>query len=390
MRRASFFCLILICWLAAIATVLQQFSSASVISSGPTARASSDDSENGQRWVFMLQYIASDYARAVQNGQIADSLEYGEMQRFASALATAYQSTSGAKAQISNKLRQLERLIADKAALQQIRLACQELIAAFVQEIHIVVFPSAAPKLANGEKLFQENCVACHGGRGKGDGPSADTLNPKPRNFTDPERMLSYAPYQFFQAISFGVEGTAMPAFAEAFTNEERWDLAFYLTTLRRDFHPLAAEVNPPLTLQQLATKSNQELVDILARQSHVARQGRWFELNSIIDYCRQTPPQPTANEYLDLAERLLKQSLAAYARRDSARANMLAIDAYLQGFEPIERELQYETRHKFERTHMAYQYCMERSGQLAQAKTLLEIMLDILRQIRKGKGWDS
>lgn len=33
--------------------------------------------------------------------------------------------------------------------------------------------------------MFKTRCAPCHGDRGKGDGPGAAALNPKPRNYTD-------------------------------------------------------------------------------------------------------------------------------------------------------------------------------------------------------------
>jgi uncharacterized membrane protein len=33
--------------------------------------------------------------------------------------------------------------------------------------------------------IFAERCVPCHGAEGRGDGPSASALNPKPRNYRD-------------------------------------------------------------------------------------------------------------------------------------------------------------------------------------------------------------
>jgi mono/diheme cytochrome c family protein len=38
---------------------------------------------------------------------------------------------------------------------------------------------------ADGAAYFTANCVVCHGEGGKGDGPGAAALDPKPRNFTD-------------------------------------------------------------------------------------------------------------------------------------------------------------------------------------------------------------
>ena len=34
--------------------------------------------------------------------------------------------------------------------------------------------------------IFEERCTPCHGKQGRGDGPSASALNPKPRNYSDP------------------------------------------------------------------------------------------------------------------------------------------------------------------------------------------------------------
>ncbi len=36
----------------------------------------------------------------------------------------------------------------------------------------------------SGQKLYERYCSSCHGLSGKGDGPAADTLNPKPANLT--------------------------------------------------------------------------------------------------------------------------------------------------------------------------------------------------------------
>jgi high-affinity iron transporter len=352
--------------------------------------SSANDSGNGQRWVFTLQYLASDYEHAVKNGRIIDSLEYGEMQRFARALVTAYQADPSKKKTATKELSQLERLIAEKAESKRVRALCNELMATFIKEMNLVVFPRFAPDLANGERLFGENCVSCHGAVGAGDGPSADTLNPKPRDFTDPQRLETYAPHQFFQAITFGVEGTAMASFGDSFTAEERWDLAFYVMTLRRDFRPNASATNQNFTLQQLATKNDRELAAILAQLSRAARRHPSPDANALIDYCRQNPPQPTMEEYLAIAEKLLKQSLAAYARGDSAAANQLSYDAYWQGFEMIERKLQHPLYYRFEQIYGDYNTCIETPEQIEKAKALMKMMLEILHYVRQGKGLRS
>jgi len=379
MNRIAFFCLIILVLLAG-ATLLPSRCCAAPLEPPET----SSEAENGQRWVFMLQYLASDYDRAVQNGRIIDAFEYNEMQRFAAALLTSYQASRAGKKSTVQELQKLERLIAGKTAARQVRAQCQSLLAILIKEKNLLVFPRLGPDLANGERLFDENCVPCHGPRGAGDGPSADTLNPKPRDFTDPNRLNHYAPYQLFQAISFGVEGTAMASFTESFTADERWDLAFHVMTLRRDFAALPAAAQR-FTLQQLATKNNTELIDLLAQQKlpkpAPPRQ-------ALVDYCRKNPPQPTTAEYIAITERLLKQSLAAYTSGDSAMANQLAYDAYWQGFELIERNLQFPLYRRFEIILGDYNLSLETPGQEKLAREQMKLMLEILQHIRKGRGW--
>jgi mono/diheme cytochrome c family protein len=68
--------------------------------------------------------------------------------------------------------------------------------------------------LARGEVLFKQNCTSCHGESGQGNGPAAGTLNPKPRNFTQPaDWKRGFHVTDIFTTISTGVKGTGMAAF---------------------------------------------------------------------------------------------------------------------------------------------------------------------------------
>jgi mono/diheme cytochrome c family protein len=74
---------------------------------------------------------------------------------------------------------------------------------------------TANPRLlARGEILFKQNCTSCHGDAGRGDGPAAGTLNPKPRNFTQPNGWThGYRMTDIYTSISAGSKGTGMAAF---------------------------------------------------------------------------------------------------------------------------------------------------------------------------------
>src|SRR5699024_1815364 len=81
--------------------------------------------------------------------------------------------------------------------------------------------------------LYAQNCALCHGQNGKGDGPAGRSLDPIPSNFHDIDLMLNVSPYQAYSSIRLGVPGTAMVSFSGQFSDEEMWDLAFYIKSLR-------------------------------------------------------------------------------------------------------------------------------------------------------------
>jgi mono/diheme cytochrome c family protein len=43
---------------------------------------------------------------------------------------------------------------------------------------------ASAADAAAGKKIYDTNCMSCHGPAGKGDGPVGAALNPKPRDFS--------------------------------------------------------------------------------------------------------------------------------------------------------------------------------------------------------------
>jgi mono/diheme cytochrome c family protein len=82
-----------------------------------------------------------------------------------------------------------------------------------------------ADAVARGERLYQANCVACHGRDGLGDGP-VQTL-PGAGDLSGAVRDASAAELDY--RIANGVAGTAMPAFIGQLTPAERQDLVTYL-----------------------------------------------------------------------------------------------------------------------------------------------------------------
>jgi mono/diheme cytochrome c family protein len=78
---------------------------------------------------------------------------------------------------------------------------------------------AAMDPVALGNKVYQDRCALCHGPEGKGDGPAAAGLNPKPRNHTDGAYMNSRTDAQLLEVIRHGKGG--MPAWGGVLSETE-------------------------------------------------------------------------------------------------------------------------------------------------------------------------
>ena len=242
--------------------------------------------------------------------------------------------------------------------------------------------PRGPLNVAEGEKLFQASCAACHGPRGMGDGPAGATLSPKPPAIGNATEMQAATPAMMFRKISVGVTGTAMPAFAPQLTDEQRWNIVGYLGSLQ---HPAAraaegeglyvqgcvtchgtsglgdgavarslSRLPPELgSFAWQAERSDSQLV-VAVREGKIgtpmpSAQLTVAQAQSVVAYVRSLPGRqrvadaPTVIASSDSAAiagrravSLLDQSLTAARNAQMADAEDRAFDAYL-AFEPIE-----------------------------------------------------
>jgi len=70
---------------------------------------------------------------------------------------------------------------------------------------------ASGDELATGASLYEAKCQICHGPNGRGDGPAAAALNPKPRDFTNPAFWQNNADEKIKRTVTTG-KGM-MPAF---------------------------------------------------------------------------------------------------------------------------------------------------------------------------------
>jgi mono/diheme cytochrome c family protein/plastocyanin len=104
---------------------------------------------------------------------------------------------------------------------------------------------STSEGLAEGQRLFAQNCAACHGESGGGNGVFSVDIKAlagkTPANFSDPSTMLGAAPALLQGKILRGGMGTGMPSWGAILTDQQTWDLISYLYSFQ--FNENTAEV---------------------------------------------------------------------------------------------------------------------------------------------------
>jgi cytochrome c553 len=98
----------------------------------------------------------------------------------------------------------------------------------------IVSFVVAA-LTADGASVYRENCAACHGKEGHGDGPTAPELKYKPRDFREGKFAFGNTPGAMVKTVMSGIPGelqARMPAFKSVLAAEEIDAVVQYVRTM--------------------------------------------------------------------------------------------------------------------------------------------------------------
>ena len=82
--------------------------------------------------------------------------------------------------------------------------------------------------LAIGRDIYVADCETCHGETGRGDGPTGLRLVPRPADLRIHTAPGVHTDGELFYWVSYGFPNSAMPAWKDVLTEEQRWSALNY------------------------------------------------------------------------------------------------------------------------------------------------------------------
>jgi Cu(I)/Ag(I) efflux system protein CusF len=108
--------------------------------------------------------------------------------------------------------------------------------------------------IARGKEIYTAKCALCHGEKGDGKGPAAASLPLKPGDFTDKKMVAEMAGNYWVWRVSeggivepFKSKNSAMPAWKNELSMNDRWAVIAYAHTLSGHRGPHVAGEHPQL-----------------------------------------------------------------------------------------------------------------------------------------------
>jgi mono/diheme cytochrome c family protein len=114
-----------------------------------------------------------------------------------------------------------------------------------------------ARRVAEGRRVYYQNCFFCHGDLMQGEGIYAHALNPLPTDFQDSGTIAQLQESYLFWRVARGAPGlpdeagpwmSAMPAWEQFLTEDEMWDVVAFLYDFT-GHRPRALHAEAPVTL---------------------------------------------------------------------------------------------------------------------------------------------
>ncbi|MAX51023.1 MAG: iron permease [Methylophaga sp.] len=327
--------------------------------------AHANDAQSDTRQLMQIaEYVGADYSAAVANGEVINEAEYSEMTEFSALAVEKTRQLDNGQHALEAALK-LQQAVTNKQNPDVIHAITVDLRNILIKLSPDVSLPSELLPIQQVKQLYQQNCSACHGAMGQGDGTLAASLDPTPTNFTDRDRAMNRSLIGLYDAITNGIEGTAMVALSHL-DEKQRWSLAFYAGSLAFQDHTGMATVPTAMTIQDFVSNSPQTLLN------------KYPTLDDDTVAQLRSHPEPlfASNDPLAMAKQQLKAAHTSYLSGDYKAAQALAVSAYLDGFELAENALDAydpQLRKDIEKSMMAFRQLTAQSEKQDDITALLE-----------------
>ncbi len=149
--------------------------------------------------------------------------------------------------------------------------------------------PATTPELIEqGRSIYIGRCSFCHGLLGDGNGPAADYLDPRPRDFTlgtfkfrTTQSGELPTDEDMFRTVSRGLSGTGMQAFdsdliKNGLSELERWAVIFYIKTFVPEFED--PELDPYLSVIEIPKDMPASSPELIAKGQKVFEKAKCWE----------------------------------------------------------------------------------------------------------------
>src|SRR5262249_23993938 len=129
-----------------------------------------------------------------------------------------------------------------------------------------------------GKAIYDKRCAECHGATGKGDGPSAAYLAPRPRDFASGKYKIRTTETgsvptddDLIRSVRQGLYGTAMPAGGRILSDPGIREVVGHLKTLSPQFAtpPRVVNADPPAATPEAILRGRQQYERLQCGKCH-------------------------------------------------------------------------------------------------------------------------
>ena len=323
----------------------------------PGSEVSHEAPKEVRRLVLLANYISGDYKEAVSpEGTLVNKDEYEEMLEFAGTMSELYGSFEGFHEGLLSEMLELKELIKGKKDPKLVKKKSVYLAKELKKKHSLVAFLHTYPDLQRGKFVYESQCASCHGVSGDGKTPIAKALDPPPRNLIEKEFYEDLSPSRVHNTLKLGISGTSMFSYENILSEEDKWHVSFYVTSmpfnsekekqLDSDFLSLLAG---KLSWSSLADMSHKDLTAWLAGQGLEASLSHDIHLASFpekslplkLEKKKSVRKALTKSQAgLAYAKDKLGEARSEFELGNIAKLSGIVLDAYLEGFEEFEKEL--------------------------------------------------